>query len=134
MAPFSIVTPVLGAIQIATTFGISTGVGSNSDRYYLWDFDSEAENHFLGLLPSRIASMKLAREPFDPVEFFTSKRAITIEKTQSETERRSSDEDYRRGVDRQCSTAPYDGPEHRSGKDRRSLPERRSGTDKKKNS
>ena len=109
-------------------------VGSNSDRYYLWDFDSEADNHFLGLLPSRIVSMKLAREPFDPVEFFTSKRAITIEKTQSETEHHSSEEDRRRGVDRQCSTAPYDVPERRSGKDRRSLPVRRSGIDRKKSS
>ena len=109
-------------------------VGSNSDCYYLWDFDSEADNNFLGLLPSRIASIKLATEPFDPIEFFTSKKAITVEKTQSETERRISDKDGRRGVDRRCSTTPYDGPERRSGKDRRSLPERRSGTDSKNSS
>lgn len=103
--------------------------GTDSDCYYLWDFDSEADNNFIGLPPSLIASMKLSDEPFDCVEFFTSKRAITVEKTQSETECRSSEEDRRRGVDRRCSTAPYDGPERRSGKDRRSLPERRSDSD-----
>ncbi len=106
--------------------------GGDPDRYYLWDFDSEADNHFLGLVPSRIASMNLSEEPFDCVEFFTSKRAITVEKSQSETERHSSEEDRRMGGDRRCSTAPYNGPERRSGKDRRSLPERRSGTDRKK--
>ena len=103
--------------------------GDNSDRYYLWDFDSEAVNNFIVLPSSRIASMKLSEEPFDSVEFFTSKRAITVEKIQSETERRSSEEDRRMGLDRRCSTAPYDGPERRSGKDRRSLPERRIDSD-----
>lgn len=86
-------------------------VGGNSDCYYVWDFDSEADNNFLGLLPSRIVSMKSAEEPFDPVEFFTSKRAIM-------------EEDRRSGVDRRCSTEPYNGPERRRRKDRRSLPER----------
>jgi hypothetical protein len=108
--------------------------GADSDCYYLWDFDSKADNNFMGLPPSRIVSMKLSEEPFDCVEFFTSKRTITVEKTQSETERRSSDEDRCRGIDRRRSTAPYDGPERRSGKDRRSLPGRRSGTDRKKSS
>ena len=108
--------------------------GGDSDCYYLWDFDSEAVNNFIVLPPSRIASMKLGEESFDPVEFFTSKRAITVEKAQSETERSSSGEDCRSGVDRRCSTEPYNGPERRSGKDRRSLPDRRSGTDIKKSS
>jgi hypothetical protein len=45
------------------------------------------------------------------------------EKTQSETERHSSEEDPRSGVDRRCSTAPYDGPERRRGNDRHCMPE-----------
>jgi hypothetical protein len=98
--------------------------GGDSDCYYLWDYGSEADKNFIGLPPSRIANMKLSEEPFDLAEFFTSKRAITVEKTQSETERRSSEQDCRSGVDRRCSTAPYNGPERRSGKDRRYLPER----------
>ncbi|MHC4070392.1 MAG: hypothetical protein ACYSR8_12615 [Planctomycetota bacterium] len=50
-------------------------------------------------------------------------------KTGSETERRSSEKERRGGVDRRCSTEPYNGPERRSGNDRRCLPERRSGSD-----
>lgn len=103
--------------------------GDDSDCYYLWDFESKTDNEFSGLPTSRIASMKLSEEHFDFVKFFTSKRAITVEKTQSETERHSSEQDRRSGVDRRCSTASYDGPERRSGNDRRCLPERRSGSD-----
>jgi hypothetical protein len=103
--------------------------GDDSDCYYLCDYGSEADKNFIGLPPSRIASMKLGEEPFDCVEFFTSKRAITVEKTQSETESRSSERDLRSGLDRRCGTASYDGPERRSGKDRRCMPERRSGSD-----
>ncbi|MHC4110786.1 MAG: hypothetical protein ACYSUY_06910 [Planctomycetota bacterium] len=106
-----------------------SAAGDNPSCYYLWDFESEAGNNFLGLPPSRIASMKLGEEPFDCVEFFTSKRAIMVEKTQSETERRSSEEDRRSGLDRRYSTASYNGPERRSGNDRRCIPERRSGSD-----
>ncbi len=104
-------------------------VEDDSDCYYLWDFESKTGKDFSGLPPSQIVSMELTKEPFDFVGFFTSKRAITVEKTQSETERRSSEQDRRSGVDRRCSTASYDGPERRSGNDRRSLPERRSGSD-----
>jgi hypothetical protein len=57
----------------------------DSDCYYLWDFDSEDDKNFVGLPPSRIVSMELRKEPFDFVEFFKSKRAITAEKTRSET-------------------------------------------------
>jgi hypothetical protein len=56
--------------------------GDNSDCYYLWDFESGTGNHFLGLPPSQIVSMELAKEPFDFFEFFTSKRAVMVEKTQ----------------------------------------------------
>jgi len=53
----------------------STSVaGDDSDCYYLWDFESSTGNHFLGLPPSQIMRIKLAREPFDLVEFFTSRR------------------------------------------------------------
>lgn len=53
----------------------STSVaGDDSDCYYLWDFESSTGNHFLGLPPSQITRMELTKEPFDLVEFFTSKR------------------------------------------------------------
>ena len=45
--------------------------------YYLWDFDSDTGNHFLALSPSQIVSMELTEEPFDLVEFFTSRKQIS---------------------------------------------------------
>jgi hypothetical protein len=105
----------------------------DSDYYYLWDFETETNNDFTGLSSSQIVNMKLSDEPFDFVEFFTSKREIEAEKTWSQVDRRSGKE-RRSSIDRRCSTAPYDGPERRSRKDRRCLPERRSNIDKKKSS
>jgi hypothetical protein len=52
-------------------------IGGDSDCYYLWDLDSEANKNFIGLPPSRIASMKLSEESFDFPEFLTSKRTIS---------------------------------------------------------
>lgn len=54
--------------------------GSDSDCYYLWDFEGADSNHFLGLPPSQIVRMELTDEPFDLVEFFTSKGAISDSK------------------------------------------------------
>ena len=103
----------------------------HSDYYYLWDFETETDNDFTGLTSSQIVSMRLSDQPFDFVEFFTSKKEIEAEKTWSQVDRRNGKE-RRRSIDRRCSTAPYHGPERRSGKDRRSLPERRNSMDKKK--
>jgi len=53
----------------------STSVaGKDSDCYYLWDFESDTGNYFLGLPPSQIVSMEVTKEHFDLVEFFTSGR------------------------------------------------------------
>lgn len=51
--------------------------GDDSDCYYLWDFESNTDNHFLGLPPSQIVNMELTKETFDLVEFFTSRRETT---------------------------------------------------------
>lgn len=45
--------------------------------YCLWDFESNTGNHFLALSPSQIVSMELTKEPFDLVEFFTSRKQIS---------------------------------------------------------
>lgn len=55
-------------------FHSASVAGDDSDCYYLWDFESNTGNHFLGLPPSQIVSMELTKETFDLVEFFTSKR------------------------------------------------------------
>ena len=47
--------------------------GIDSGCYYFWDFGTDVDNHFLTFAPSRIVSMELAEEPFELVEFFTSK-------------------------------------------------------------
>ncbi|MHC4110653.1 MAG: hypothetical protein ACYSUY_06230 [Planctomycetota bacterium] len=57
-----------------------TVAGDDSDCYYLWDFESGTGNNFLGLPPSQIVRMELTKEPFDLVEFFTSRRAISDSK------------------------------------------------------
>ena len=55
-----------------------SAAGDDSDYYCLWDFESETGNDFTGLPPSRIASVNLSEQPFDFIEFFTTKRAITV--------------------------------------------------------
>jgi hypothetical protein len=58
-------------------FYSTSGEESDSDRYYLWDFESITDNHFLGLLTSQILRMKVTEEAFDPVKFFTPRREIS---------------------------------------------------------
>lgn len=53
----------------------ATIAGEDSDCYYLWDFEKGIGNNFLGLPPSQIVKMELTKEPFDFVEFFTSRGA-----------------------------------------------------------
>jgi hypothetical protein len=55
-------------------FYSSSAAGNDSDCYYFWDFGSVTNNNFLGLPPSQIVRMELTKEPFDLVEFFTSRR------------------------------------------------------------
>jgi hypothetical protein len=43
-------------------------VGREPDRYYLWDFE---RNNVSGLLPSKIVSMELTEETFDPRKFIS---------------------------------------------------------------
>lgn len=70
--------------------------GDDSDCYYLWDFEGGNSSNFLGLPPSQIVGIELTEEPFDLVEFFTSKGAISDSKCGfaedlSETSRKESD-------------------------------------------
>jgi hypothetical protein len=50
--------------------------GIDSGCYYFWDFGTDMDNHFLTFAPSRIVSMELVEEPFELVEFFTSKERV----------------------------------------------------------
>lgn len=53
-----------------------SAAGIDSGCYYLWNFETSKDNHFLGLAPSKIVRMELVDEPFDLVEFFTCKEQI----------------------------------------------------------
>lgn len=62
---------------LGPVFYSNFGREGDSGRYYLWDFESITENHFLGFPVSQILRMEAAEEPFDLVEFFTSRKEIS---------------------------------------------------------
>jgi hypothetical protein len=44
-------------------------IKDKSDRYHLWDYESESENHVLSLLPNQVSNMVFTYVEFDPSEF-----------------------------------------------------------------
>lgn len=52
-------------------FGPSRRARDRSDRYHLWDYDSDSGSHVLGLLPFQIASIEATSLTFEPAEFVT---------------------------------------------------------------
>lgn len=64
-----IVDGLFGPIFYSTSSG-----KEDSSCYYLWNFEGLTGKNLLGLPQSQIISMELTEEPFDFVEFFTSRR------------------------------------------------------------
>ena len=52
-------------------FGASSRAKNKDDRYHLWDYESERENHTLSLLPNQVVSMEFTDLGFNPAEFVT---------------------------------------------------------------
>lgn len=52
-------------------FGPSRRASDKSDRYHLWDYESDTRNHVLSLLPSQIQSILVTDESFEPSDFIT---------------------------------------------------------------
>lgn len=52
-------------------FGPSRRATDKSDRYHLWDYESDTRNHVLSLLPNQVISIDVLSEPFEPGEFIT---------------------------------------------------------------
>jgi hypothetical protein len=54
-------------------FGPSRRTKDKSDRYHLWDYDSDGPTgrHTLSLLPSQIISIEESGEAFTPADFVT---------------------------------------------------------------
>lgn len=52
-------------------YGPSRRAHDKSDRYHLWDYDSDRQWHTLSLLPEQIVDLEILDELFDPAEFIT---------------------------------------------------------------
>ncbi len=52
-------------------YGPSRRAKDQSDRYHLWDYESDEGSHVLSLLPSQVQSIEVLDEHFDPAEFVT---------------------------------------------------------------
>ncbi len=52
-------------------YGPSRRAKDKSDRFHLWDYDSDAKIHVLSLLPNQIVGIETLQDTFDPVEFVT---------------------------------------------------------------
>lgn len=48
-----------------------SNVRDRSDRYHLWDYDSDTKTHTLSLLPQQVISIDIADSSFSPSEFVT---------------------------------------------------------------
>lgn len=52
-------------------YGPSRRAKDKSDRFHLWDYESDKNNHVLSLLPSQIIEIRALDESFEPSEFIT---------------------------------------------------------------
>jgi hypothetical protein len=52
-------------------FGPSRRAHNKSDRFHMWDYESDQKNHALGLLPEQIVNIEIQSENFHPGEFVT---------------------------------------------------------------
>ena len=52
-------------------FGPSRRGADRTDRYHLWDYESDKKPHPISLPPAQIVSMEVLDEQFDPAEFVT---------------------------------------------------------------
>lgn len=52
-------------------FGPSRRAHDKSDRFHLWDYDSDTKSHSLSLLPGQVVSIEVLPATFEPSEFVT---------------------------------------------------------------
>lgn len=60
---------ILERICAPMDYGPSRRFHDKSDRYHLWDYDSDQNWHTLSLLPEQIVNINVLDETFDPAEF-----------------------------------------------------------------
>ncbi|WP_081609391.1 hypothetical protein [Zestomonas thermotolerans] len=52
-------------------YGPSRRAKDKSDRFHLWDYESDSAQHVLSLLPNQVIRVEVLPELFDPAEFVT---------------------------------------------------------------
>lgn len=52
-------------------FGPSRRARDKSDRFHLWDYDSDTRNHVLSLPPHQVMNLEILDETFDPADLVT---------------------------------------------------------------
>jgi len=52
-------------------YGPSRRVTDKSDRFHMWDYESDTEQHTLSLKPEQISDIEVLEETFEPSEFVT---------------------------------------------------------------
>ncbi|RWX54811.1 hypothetical protein [Photobacterium chitinilyticum] len=52
-------------------FGPRRLAHNQSDRYHLWDFESDQRHHILSLLPERVVDMEFLADEFTPDDFIS---------------------------------------------------------------
>lgn len=52
-------------------YGPSRRTSDQTDRFHLWDYESDEGPHTLSLLPEQILSMRVLDQVFDPADFVT---------------------------------------------------------------
>jgi len=50
-------------------YGPSTRAHDKSNRFHLWDYDSDTGHHTLSLLPEQVVNIEVLPDTFDPAEF-----------------------------------------------------------------
>jgi hypothetical protein len=52
-------------------YGPKRKAKDQSDRFHMWDYDSDSGSHTLSLLPDQVVSIVVLLDLFDPSEFIT---------------------------------------------------------------
>lgn len=60
---------ILERVCAPMDYGPSRRSSNKSDRYHLWDYESDKTQHVLSLLSAQIISIEVMDETFDPSEF-----------------------------------------------------------------
>ncbi len=59
---------VLDRVCAPLDYGLGGGAADGLNRYWFWDYASQADTHILGLLPQQIVALQVLGGTFDPAE------------------------------------------------------------------